>query len=296
MFRDKEYIRTKEGLLFNVLGYDHPAGRVSCHLRYVDGRKWTRSYQWAVEFLLAQHPQFVADGFISVAREDVAECFRPNESLQGIFSCQHRSSVETSAVELTEFLSQQLGIPQKSFGVTDSLAWGGASNESDVDLVVYGRGNAKKILNAGFRLFELAEMSLFPQSIFVKPDEPAMSDDEFEQLCQRKNTLGYFKERRFSLRAIRELNEVPSTAQWQAQQPIQLQTRITGCDESLFFPAIYQTDCGLPLTCFRMLYEGVFRVGESVEVQGMLEESELGERVVVGSIAGKNERISFREP
>ena len=293
MFRDKEYIRTKEGLLFNVLGYEHPPGRVACHLRYVENEKRSDSYQQAVTFLLAKHPAYVDSGFISVATEDIVECFRPDESLRGIFDNEHRSSVQSSAVELTEFLSKQLLIPRESFGVTDSLCWGGAHDDSDVDLVVYDAANARKILDAEFRLFELPELTLFPQSIFVTPHEPVMEDAEFAQLCCRKNTLGYFKERRFSLRAIRARDEIPLAAEWKPVEPIQLQTRIAARDESLFFPAVYQTECGLPLTCFWMLYEGVFHVGESVEVRGMLERSELGERVVVGSLYGRDERITM---
>jgi len=51
MLKDKDYVITKDDLVFNVIGYEHPPDRTAANLKYVSGRKWEHGYYEACEFL-----------------------------------------------------------------------------------------------------------------------------------------------------------------------------------------------------------------------------------------------------
>ena len=293
MFCDKDYILSVDGLLFNVLGYDHPQGRTACHLRYVGGKKWTGSYHDALDFLRLNHPVYIdpGQGLISVPHDRVSESYQPDDGLRRIVGSDDRNRNEETAVTIATHLARHLQVPFDHFGVTDSLLWGHGHDDSDVDLVVYGRPAAQSILALGHALFEHADFEPFPQAAFTKPAQPELTDNEFSQLCQRKANLGYFQGRRFSLRAVRKADELPQDGQWKTVARRCCQLDITDNSESLFFPAVYQTNLGIELVSFWMLYESVFHVGETVEVSGMTETGPSGERLVVGSLKGQNESI-----
>ena len=149
MFRDKDYLRSVDGFLFNVIGYEHPVHHALVNLKYVPTKKglekWSDGYRNAVCFLKRDYPQYVnTHGLISVSGLQIAEFYQPQLGLQKL-RLQRDSDpamlnrLQCTALELGEKLAEFFGVPFEQFGITDSLLWGNGQPDSDIDLVFYGK-------------------------------------------------------------------------------------------------------------------------------------------------------------
>lgn len=78
MYRDKDYLLTAEGLIFNVLGDQHSAGQITAGLKYAQGNKWQDSYAAAFTFLKNTYPQFVTDRIV-VPVDKIKQHLKPLE-------------------------------------------------------------------------------------------------------------------------------------------------------------------------------------------------------------------------
>jgi predicted nucleotidyltransferase len=289
MLRDKDYLITKDDLVFNVIGYDHASDRATANLKYVQNRKWTAGYQSAVAFLRAENPANIdASGLIAVPHDTVAQIHRPQEGLCRIRSRSRRSHLEQTAIELAEECSEFLEIPLERFGVTDSLLWGRGTNDSDVDLVVYGSHNAAIVLDRMEALFDRPEFERLTIDNFTRGTIPRGID--IQALCRRKFNKGLYRGVRFSLRAVRDYEEIEQCKPYREEGTAEIVARVTDNSESLFFPIIYRLDCGFEAMSFLMHHEALFRVGQRLSTRGNIERGERN-RIVIGSLNGREHNM-----
>jgi uncharacterized protein len=282
MLRDKDYLRTNDGLLFNVIGYEHESDRASANLKYVHGTKWTSGYESALTFLSSKYPCYV-DGLIRVPHSQVAEIYRPQDGLRRIFARTDRNDLEQAAVDLARACSTYFELPLVRFGVTDSLLWSRGRHGSDIDLVVYGSDSAAIVLKHIRALYQLPGFERLGVETFTRQSESTIGDAQLRELCKRKANKGLFQGVRFTLRAVRAVEEIEPSSRYQAAGPIELTERVADNSESLFFPATYKMDSGLHLVSFMMRHEGVFEAGEVLTIRGMLEQGPR-DQVVVGNL------------
>jgi len=287
MLRDKDYVRTNDDLIFNVIGYEHPPGRAAANLKYVHGTKWTGGYQSAVDFLSNHHPQYVTD-HISVPESSIAETYTSQAGLRQISSQSARNHLQQTAIDLAGACSKFFDVPLKQFGITDSLLWGPGATDSDIDLVVYGSAAASRVLAGLPTLFDQPEFEQHTAETFTR--QTTVQNADVIRLVSRKLNKGLYRGVRFSLRAVREYNEIISCKPYKPVGPIELTARVEDHSQSLFFPATYQLDNGLDVVSFLMQYEGVFQSGDVLTVTGTLERG-VRDRVVVGSLRGEGHRI-----
>ena len=290
--RDKDYLTTADGLFFNVIGYDHELDRATANLKYVHGTKWTAGYDAAVAFLAKEYPNYVR-GLISVPRSLVTKIHRPQEGLRRLRSQADRNGLEQTAVDLAQECSDVFEIPLGRFGVTDSLLWGRGGNNSDIDLVVYGSDSALIVLDRIKSLYRRTRFERLRVENFTR--QSTMRSAGVADLCRRKMNKGLYQGVRFSLRAVREWNEIESAERFSftAQGTVEVNARVADNSQSLFFPAMYQLDSGLDLVSFLMEYEAVFTPGDSLKVKGTLEVGARN-RIVVGSLLRQDHSISWQ--
>ena len=93
MLRDKDYLRTRDGLLFNVIGYDHEPQRATANLKYVGEKKWHSGYHEALCFLRHQFPDYGGDR-IRVPLSNVAETYLPQARMRQLVACSQRNELE----------------------------------------------------------------------------------------------------------------------------------------------------------------------------------------------------------
>ena len=264
--RDKTYLRIDNDMLFNVVGDHHPDDRFYSSLKYVNGCKWTAGYLSATRFLKSEEPTFIDNqGYIAVPRTRIAEVFDPFLRWQVLVdSPEARGPLHTEALVLAECIRTATGV--SDFGITDSLLWGNGTIDSDVDLVIRGRDNAKLLMELGQGIFKLPGFARPSPHEMKAPyglDVPAWSD-----LLLRKSHMGLFHGRRFSIRCVLDEPEIEEERNWELhEREVTKSFVVSDRVDSLLFPAVYRDSREIELLDYSVVYEGVFRVGDRVDCE-----------------------------
>lgn len=291
--RDKDYVRTNGGMLFNVTGYEHPPGAVFASLKYVDGEKWTRGYDAACEYLAGTPFVEKMSGYIQVPLDAVEQCYSPRQRWAELRAGVPEAPLHREAIELAWNLGDALSIHIDSFGITDSLLWGDGHANSDIDLIVVGLGNVRKILERGSAIYEHVDFERPDPHVMTAPYGLKIAD--WPWLLNRKQHMGVFRGRLFSLRVVLDDHELPRKTMVVpevAERPIEFEVADTS--RSLLFPTVYIDRKGNELWDYSVVYEGVFREGEIVRCRALRERMGNGRvRYVVSGLCERVEEVSM---
>ena len=266
LLRDKMYVLADDGMLFNVTGYEHPRDAVFASLKYIGTEKWTRGYAAARAFLCKEYPDYVGQ-YIQVPQERIVKVFDPCVRWKQLLESATLSPLHRVAIEIAEHASELLGIDLQEFAITDSLLWGDGHAASDVDLLVVGLANAERLVRRS--------SEIYTHPGFERPDPKRMTApyglqvENWRNLLARKQHMGCYRGRLFSLRAMLDAEEfalLPSRADTLSEsKQTQVKFQVADVRESLLFPAVYRNPEGDELVDYSVVYEGVFRVGDVVE-------------------------------
>lgn len=334
LFRDRDFLETHEGMFFCVIGNIHPEDRVISYLKYVPSdfglwgreRKYSRilksyttlSVKEVFNFLKSSFPRYVSRlnsmslEMITVPINSVKMHFKPELRLRELYGepVEHLDVLEMRTVELVDLLSEVSGIPVECFGVTGSILLKIHNPSfSDVDLTVYGRGNASKIRSA---LAELKENGFirwlsggeFDKWVYDKSRQYGLSLKDAWEICRRVWSRGLYENTEFSVHPVKVEEDSPEGYGDFIYRPMdglaKVKATIVDVGDSYFMPAVYKVSdfeflSGSPvedlteLTAYEGFYAGIFEAGEVVEALGKLEtvldcrRSETHHRLVVGS-------------
>ncbi len=330
--RDGETILTREGYIFYVFGYKHPLNRVFAFLKYIPSnlssyfpirflrQKWklgnielarpeklytAQNYQKFLKTFRTNFPQYLYfcpymnKEVLSVPYESIDRVYLPGVCLQKLFKKDNRDMLQEEAVELVSILSEESQVPLKDFGIHGSVGLNMHSLYSDIDLVVYGSQNFRRLERTVDRLVEEGRL----KHVFTKKIDMA-----------RKHR-GRYKDRRFVYNAVRKPEEITEQyGRWRYRpiQNIAFSCMVVDDSENMFRPAIYQignyqphdqaselTEELVPTRVLSMIgyYRNVAREGEGINVSGTLERVENVEtgkayyQVVVGTATREKEYI-----
>jgi predicted nucleotidyltransferase len=330
--RDGETLLTKEGFIFYVFGYEHPDNRVFAFLKYIPSslaqhfpirfleQKWklgnielsrpqklytAKNYQKFVETLRKTFPHYLyscpfrGKEILSVPLDHIERIFLPGECLQELFKKEKRDALQNEAVELVSLLSKESGVPIQDFGIQGSVGLNMHSDYSDIDLVVYGSENFKKLESTVNRL---ADEDVFSYVLTKKMD------------YARKHR-GRYSDQRFAYNAVRKYEEIDDQhgkLKYTPVKNVSFSCEVVDDSENMFRPAIYpirgyQPDDSaselseeqVPARVLSMIgyYRNVGRKGDRIKVSGTLErveDVETGEtsyHVVVGTATREKEYL-----
>jgi predicted nucleotidyltransferase len=330
--RDGETLLTKEGFIFYVFGYEHPENRVFAFLKYIPSKfthffpirflkqKWKlenielsrpeklytpENYQIFLETLKKNFPHYLYccpfrnKEVLSVPLNKVKRIYLPKECLLSIFKKEKKDSIQQETVELVNLLSKKSNVPIQDFGIHGSVGLNMHSQYSDIDLVVYGSSNFKKLESA---INELGNEGVITYVCTKKID------------YTRKHRCRY-KDRRFVYNAVRKYNEIHAQHGEKNYVPlknIKFTCEIIDDKQNMFRPAIYviknyqpQNSMSslineqIPTRVLSMIgyYRNVARNGDLMKVAGTLESVEdietgtVDYQVVVGTATNEREYI-----
>ena len=330
--RDGETLLTKEGFIFYVFGYEHPENRVFAFLKYIPSslahhfpirflkQKWkhgelelsrpqklytAQNYQKFVETLRSNFPHYLyccpfrGKEVLSVPLDKIQRVYLPGECLQAIFKNEKKDALQRETVELVSLLSKESGVPVQDFGIHGSVGLNMHSEYSDIDLVVYGSQNFKKLEAAVNRL----------------ADEEVFSYVCTKKLDHARKHRGRYNDRRFVYNAVRKYDEVDvqhGKMKYTPVKNVSFSCMVVDDSENMFRPAIYlirdyQLDDSaselpaeqVPARVLSMIgyYRNVARKGDRVKVSGTLERvenvetGEVSYHVVVGTATREKEYI-----
>ena len=212
---------------------------------------------------------------------------------------QTRDSVQDLALKLTELLSSESQIDTEDFGIHGSIALNMHTRKSDIDLVVYGAQNFRKLEATINKLVEAGTLSY-------------MSKNRIDAARKYK---GKYQDKIFMYNAVRKPEEVNSKygiAKYHPIAPVRFCCTLKDDSEAMFRPAIYEIENSVPadtgstfnenkvpnqVVSMIGCYRNVARRGDRIRVSGMLERVEnletgqVSHQVVVGTGTSEEEHI-----
>ncbi len=267
--KDRDFVQTREGMLFCITGYLHPPDRYTAYLKYSPdpGGKWNdgqtayrrelafyhvSTVAETIRYLEEHYPQYVSDcpvrgiRFSMVPKAHVARYFRPEERMQEILA-DPRDSLEEEVCALADYMGSLAGLSAKEMGVTGSLlTYSHNPAFSDIDLLIYGGAQAARLKEqlgvegtAEFRHASDKEVAGWCGRV-VK--NHGLSMEEAAHLARRRWNYGYFGSRYISIHAIRtddEITEEYGSQVYGGQGEARVRAVVSDASESLFLPARY---------------------------------------------------------
>jgi hypothetical protein len=330
---DGDAFLTNDNFVFYTFSYEHPPNRVFAFLKYVPSKLKSRfplqflSRRWKLGSIELVRPEqlYTACGFqrlvetfrrdfpdyeyfcplrqkrlVAPLRSLIKRAYAPNQCLKKLLKKRRKDRLEAMAVELITLLSTASGVPLEDFGVHGSIALNMHTAKSDIDLVVYGARNFRKLEKTVDKLVNERKLKYH-------------YSHRLDEL--RKHKLK-FKGKNLVYTAVRKPEEVTSKYgdhKYLQIMPVAFNCTVTNDSQAMFRPAVYRiTDYSplnpkseipkdqKPITVVSMigLYRNVARKGEQVEVSGFLEHVEHVEtgkvhfQIVVGSGTLEDEYIS----
>jgi len=236
---------------------------------------------------------------ISALLSSIKKVFVPKERLRFLTELKRKDSLQKMTLDFINLLSGESGIAVKDFGVHGSVALGMHTPKSDIDIVVYGSRNFRRLEMRINKLVEAGTLSY----VFNN------------RLDAARRFKGRFLNKIFMYNAIRKPEEVNSRYgefKYSPLTPVKFHCTVKNDDEAMFRPAIYKIEDYKPIGSISTLpkdefpelvvsmigcYRNVAKNGDKIRVSGMLERAENVEtgkvfhQVVVGTSISEEEHI-----
>ncbi|KYH40891.1 MAG: hypothetical protein AYL33_005110 [Candidatus Bathyarchaeota archaeon B63] len=330
--RDGDAFITDEGFIFYVFGYEHPSDRIFSFLKYIPAdlqhlfeirylkRRWrlgeralvraerlytARNYNVILKTFMENFPDYIyycpyrGKTMISAPTRMIRRIFEAKTCLKKLMHKNRKDRLESSALELIAFLSEQSGVEAEEFGIHGSIALGMHTEDSDIDVAVYGSRNFRRVEKAVKRLISDGELKHIARNWTdrVRMHRCRYGDVAFNYVAVRRTEEIYARYGDYSYRPIR---------------PVRFRCIISDDGEAMFRPAIYGISDYRPLDETSILhgserpekvvsmigcYRNIAHAGWCVHVSGMLERVEHNETgdyyywVVVGTGISDEEYI-----
>jgi predicted nucleotidyltransferase len=323
---------TEEGFIFNVFGYEHPEARVFAFLKYIPAtfknlfnlkylkNSWkygkhrvfraeqlytAQNYCSFLETFRTDFPEYVyfcplrTKEIISAPFSSIAEVYVPGECLQRLATLQNKDALQTAALDLIEMLSRESQTSIDDFGIHGSIALNMHTPKSDIDLVIYGAKNFRKLEATIYKLSKRGALTYVSKN----------------RIDAARRYKAKYKGRLFMYNAVRKKEEINPNYGLFKYSPItriEFRSKIEDDAEAMFRPAIYRIsdyeptstasrlkEATIPTFVVSMVgcYRNVARKGDTARVSGMLERVENVEtrnasyQVVVGTGVSEEEHI-----
>lgn len=295
MFFAKDFIETAEGLIFAVVEQGLEDGKALCFLRYVqEPSGWKKvATEQANNLLQQQYPDYlhyspVLDAHLhAVAVERIVKHHQPKHRLQQLMQATRHDAVERDLFRLCELFGQH-GLDLAQTGVTGSILVGVQNQDSDIDLVCYGREVFHQCRAITGKLIVLGHLQSLNDQDWLQSYQRRSCDLSFDEYVwheRRKCNKAVISGRKFDLNFIDHCAGSEAVV-YQKYGAITLQCRVTDDTYAFDYPAEFKIDHPQisSIVSFTATYTGQAIRDEIVEVSGVLEQSEQGlKRIVVGS-------------
>ena len=329
---DGDTFVTKDGFILNTFGYEHPYDRVFAFLKYIPAkfqalfnvqmlkRTWNyggtklfraeklytaENYQTFIEAFRTNFPDYLYycplrnKELITAPLKVIESVFVPRDRLEALREVVKPDSLQKLALEFVDMLSAESGVSLKDFGIHGSIALGMHAPESDIDFVVYGSENFRRVEETIACLVNTSKLTYIVSN----------------RLDAARKFQGRYKGKIIMYNATRKPEEVKTwygQARFSPIDPIRFQCTVTDDTEAIFRPATYQITNYKPLDQQSELpfdkipdcvvsnigcYRNIARNGGEIKVAGQLERVEdfktgaVHYQVVVGTATSEEEYI-----
>jgi len=264
-----------------------------------------KNYQTFLETFRSNFPSYVyfcpfrEKEVISTPLNSMKRVYVPKECLTLLRKTKCKDSLQKTALDLIELLSNESGISLEDFGVHGSIALNMHTPESDIDLVVYGAQNFRKL----------------EKTIDKLVGEGTLNYVVNNRLDVARLYKGHYLKMVFMYNAVRKPEEVNSKYgifRYSPVDHVKFRCEVKDDKEAMFRPATYKIENYKPANSSLTLsrdktprfvvsmigcYRNVAKKGDKIEVSGVLESvkniitEETFHQVVVGTGVHEDEYI-----
>jgi predicted nucleotidyltransferase len=316
--KDRDMVETRDGLMFVVVGYLHPPGRVTAYLKYVPSEegKWgrgdtryTRTLRYyhvtQVEntygYLRENHSEYLYDCPVRnitvscVPLSDVKLYYDPVERVDSLIREGPSDSLEEKLLGLVGYLREHADVEGR-IGVTGSILTRSHNPAfSDIDITVYGREESRRVREAVLQARRESVIrgrgeEELERWVAQRAEKFPLSREELRRIASTRWNYGFYRDTYVSVhptRADDEITESYGDFTYSQLGEVKGTAVVADTSESIYLPAVYRvTDSKLrnrnvtisEIVSYEGVYGGLFTVGEKVEFTGILERYEGKER------------------
>ncbi|MCD6431134.1 hypothetical protein J7L33_00305 [Candidatus Bathyarchaeota archaeon] len=313
--REGDLIETVESTVFDVKGLVHPPAKVIAFPRFIPDQKGSRrrenfhyrkiySLSERLAFLEQNLPHYIVYDMVfdeklcEIPLENVKRHYRSTKRLKELKNSQNLDALEADALEFIETLKDSANVPWNSLGISGSLLVKLHTPNSDIDPVVYGSKNCRKVYEAlksltrdkigHVKTYSLEEL----QKLFeFRVRDTQISFEDFVRTESRKILQGKFKDREYFIRFVKDWREIKAEygiIRYKNVGYAKIKAEIEDDSEAIFTP------CNYKIRNVRILEGPSFPIEEIASFRGRFcEQARKGETVVA---QGKVERVTdFRQ-
>lgn len=225
-------VESVEDVIFDVKGLVHPPEKVIAFPRFVpdkkgsrirNGVKYGKVYTISERFAFLERtiPKYVVHNEVfdeklcEVPLRNVKKVYNPVEGLKRFRESEELDDLERTALGCLKILKEKTNVPWSKLGVSGSVLVGLRTDASDIDLIVYGGENCRKVYAALRRLIEEGDTPFKPyglkdlQRLFnFRSKDTIMSFEDFVKVESRKTFQGKFDGRDYFFRFVKDWNEI----------------------------------------------------------------------------------------
>ena len=264
-----------------------------------------QNYQSFIETFRKNFPDYVYYCYlrnkelISAPLSSIKRVYVPKDCLTALTKLEHPDMLQKMALDLIRLLSKESGVGMEDFGIHGSIALNMHAPESDIDFVVYGSQNFRKVEATIARFVNAGVLSY----IFSN------------RLDAARRFQGRYLNKTYMFNATRKPEEVKSKYgmfRFSSIDPVRFQCTVNDDSETMFRPATYKIGNYKPLDSASELppdkipdrvisnigcYRNIARQSSEIKVSGKLERVEeirTGDvfyQVVVGTATSEEEYI-----
>jgi predicted nucleotidyltransferase len=242
----------------------------------------------------------------------IARVYDPRARLASLRDDGPSDQLEEAALRLAEVLRSAAGVEGAALGVTGSLLFGLHAEASDLDMVVYGTRQGRRVRDALVDLLDGSAASLRrPRGAELTAihdahrSETPLSAHAFTEAQARKVNEGRFGTHPFFVRFVKLPSEVAERygdPRYRSRGRVTLKARVSDDADALFTPCTYAVsgvrfiegegvDEVRSIVSFRGRFADQARAGETVLARGSLEQvissgGPVWFRLIVGGRAG----------
>lgn len=322
--REGDIIETANNIFFDVKGLVHPPDKIVAFIRFIPDPKGDRKRENITyrkvyplreryELLREQFPHYLV--FDSVFDEQLCEVpieavkhhFKPEEGLASLRCKDALDKVETDVLEFAQLLKKNANVSWSKLGISGSLLVGLHTSTSDIDPLIYGSENCRKV-------YATLKSSMQHKDSPVKPYTPGelkrlfdfrskdtvMSFGDFLRTESRKVLQGMFRRRDYFIRCVKDWNEIDEKygrVQYKSMGYTKIKATVTDDSEMIFTPCRYKiADVKIlegihvepieKIVSFRGRFCEQARNGETVIARGKVERVQAGEQVFYRLLLG----------
>ncbi len=315
-----DYIETKnDNLFFDVKGLLHPDNYTICYIRFFpslegdrikNGIKFKKVYQLSDRYALLRekypHHLFFSKELDlevqGVKKKEIKEIYTPRNFFKNLLEKNDLTNIEIRSKELCKLLISKGNISENSIGITGSTMVGLNTEDSDIDIIVYGTEESLKLHERFKKIFESSDkIRKYNKEEYKTHYEWRVggSDIPFEDFLrseQRKQHQGKFMENKFFIRYIKSPKDWKGNFhdyQFKNLGRIKIKAEITNSIDSIFTPCLYKLNTIKILESTLKLKDVNLRdINEVSSFRGRFcEQAKEGENVL---IEGKIEKVNFK--